>query len=294
MVPIPAETDSPTPAEGSPCADSRIARRFAALKAQNRAAFVPFITAGDPAQETTAALLDALPRAGADLIELGVPFTDPMADGPAIQEASLRALKAGASLAGTLDLVRGFRRGDGDTPIVLMGYLNPIHAYGPERFLADAKAAEVDGLIVVDAPPEEDDALCRPARRAGIDWIRLATPTTDGARLPAVLTNASGFLYYVSVTGVTGAASADAGALEAAVDRIKAQTDLPIGIGFGITSPAQAAAAARLGDAVVVGSALVRLVADHLDGDGRPKADLVPAVTDAVARLADATHGARR
>lgn len=283
-----------TEAQTGGCREGRIARRFAALKAENRAAFVPFITAGDPAGETTAALLEALPEAGADIIELGIPFTDPMADGPAIQEASLRALKGGASLRATLDLVRDFRSGNDDTPIVLMGYLNPIHAYGAQTFLADAKAAGVDGLIMVDAPPEEDDTLCLPARAAGIDWVRLATPTTDDARLPAVLTNASGFLYYVSVTGVTGVASPEEDALRKAVGRLKAQTDLPIGIGFGIKTAEQAAEAARIGDAVVVGSALVRLVADHLGEDGRPGAGLVSAIRDAAADLAQATHDARR
>lgn len=278
---------------GSTGGDGRIARRFAALKAQNRAGFVPFITAGDPDREASAALMKALPAAGADVIELGVPFTDPMADGPAIQEASLRALKGGATLARTLDLVRDFRTDDNETPVVLMGYFNPIHAYGVPTFLKDARAAGVDGLIVVDLPPEEDDALCLPARSEGIDWVRLATPTTHAARLATVVNRASGFLYYVSVTGVTGAATAEKTGLQNAIADLRAQTDLPIGIGFGIKTPEQAAQAARIGDAVVVGSALVRAVADHLDDQGRAKASMVEAVAGLVAELAEATHKAR-
>ncbi len=278
---------------GSTGGDGRIARRFAALKAQNRAGFVPFITAGDPDREASAALMKALPAAGADVIELGVPFTDPMADGPAIQEASLRALKGGATLARTLDLVRDFRTDDNETPVVLMGYFNPIHAYGVPTFLKDARAAGVDGLIVVDLPPEEDDALCLPARSEGIDWVRLATPTTHAARLATVVNRASGFLYYVSVTGVTGAATAEKTGLQNAIADLRAQTDLPIGIGFGIKTPEQAAQAARIGDAVVVGSTLVRAVADHLDDQGRAKASMVEAVAGLVAELAEATHKAR-
>ncbi|WP_370155635.1 tryptophan synthase subunit alpha [Ferrovibrio sp.] len=241
---------------------SRIDRRFAALKAEGRAGLVTFITAGDPDHETCARLLAGLPAAGADLIELGVPFTDPMADGPSIQAANLRALANGATLRRTLDLVRGFRRTDDATPVVLMGYFNPISAYGVDAFLADAKQAGVDGLIVVDLPPEEDDELCIPAMQAGIHFVRLATPTTDDARLPAVLQNTSGFLYYVSIAGITGAAAPDAGAVGAAVARIKRHTALPVAVGFGIRDGARAAEIAAVADAAVVGSALVDRVAE--------------------------------
>ncbi len=277
--------------------EGRIARTFARLKAQGRTGFVPFITAGDPDGATSAALMKALPGAGADLIELGVPFTDPMADGPAIQEASLRALKAGASLAGTLELVEQFRRHDPDTPIVLMGYFNPVHAYGRDRFLGDAKTAGVDGLIMVDLPPEEDEALCIPAREAGIDFVRLATPTTGPERLRRLLTQASGFLYYVTITGVTGTASAAQDSLEQAVAKLKAATDLPVGVGFGIRTPEQAAAAAGFADAVIVGSAIVNRIkarlADH-DGAGAIgeglRREIVDDVAGFAATLARACH----
>lgn len=241
---------------------SRIEKRFAALQAEGRAGLVTFITAGDPDHDTCARLLAGLPAAGADLIELGVPFTDPMADGPSIQAANLRALAKGATLKKTLDLVRGFRKSDDATPIVLMGYFNPISAYGVDTFLADAKAAGVDGLIVVDLPPEEDDELCIPAMKAGLNFIRLATPTTDEARLPAVLNNTSGFLYYVSIAGITGAAAPDTAAVAAAVARIKKHTKLPIAVGFGIRDGGRAAEIAQVADAAVVGSALVDRIAE--------------------------------
>ena len=266
----------------------RIDRRFAALKEEGRAGLVTFITAGDPDDATSLEILHALPAAGADIIELGMPFTDPMADGPAIQQASERALRAGQTMAKTLDMVRDFRRRDPDTPLVLMGYYNPVYVHGNERFLADAKEAGVDGLIIVDLPPEEDDELCLPAKRAGLDFIRLATPTTDARRLPAVLANASGFLYYVSVTGVTGTKEPDFTAVAHAVDAIRAHTDLPIAVGFGVKSPQQAATLAQSADAVVVGSALVSAIAASLDDAGRATAGTVGAVTDLVARLAAA------
>ncbi len=262
----------------------RIARRFAALADEGRAGFVTFVTAGDPDFETSLALVQGLPGAGADIIELGMPFTDPMADGPAIQASSLRALKAGASLARTLDLVRAFRQGDNDTPIVLMGYYNPIYIYGPERFIKDALAAGVDGVIVVDLPPEEDEELCIPAVGAGLHFIRLATPTTDEARLGKVLTNSSGFIYYVSITGITGTKSFSAATVGAAVERLRRNTDLPIAVGFGIKTPGQAAEVARFADAVVVGSALVSRIADGDDA---------AAVLDYVGELAQSIRGAR-
>ncbi len=266
----------------------RIARRFAALRAEGRAGLVTFLTAGDPDPAIAAGLLEGLPAAGADLIELGVPFTDPMADGPAIQLASQRALKAGMTLAKVLDMVRDFRAGDADTPIILMGYYNPVHAYGPERFAADAAAAGVDGLIIVDLPPEEADELLVPLNAHGIDFIFLTAPTTDAARLPTALAKASGFVYYVSITGITGTASASEDAVAAAVARLKRQTTLPVAVGFGIKTPAQAAAVARHADAAVVGSALVQRLADNI---GKP--DLVTAVLDDVRALAAGVRGAR-
>jgi tryptophan synthase alpha chain len=279
----------------APAADSgRIARRFARLAAAGRGGLVAFVTAGDPDPATARTLLHGLPAAGADVIELGMPFTDPMADGPAIQASSLRALKAGATLRGTLAAVGEFRRGDADTPIVLMGYYNPIHSYGVDRFLADAKAAGVDGLIIVDLPPEEDTELCLPAIAAGINFIRLATPTTDDRRLPTVLGNTSGFLYYVSIAGITGTRSAAEADVAAAVRRLKAHTDLPVAVGFGIKTPAQAAAVARVADAAVVGSALVGRIADHLDAAGHATPGLADAVLSLVRELADGVHGARR
>ncbi len=271
----------------------RIDRRFAALKEQGRGGLVTFITAGDPDHETSLALLKGLPAAGADIIELGMPFTDPMADGPAIQAAGLRALKAGARMTRTLELVRAFRTQDQDTPLVLMGYYNPIYAYGVERFLVDAKAAGVDGLIVVDLPPEEDQELFEPACRAGVSFIRLTTPTTDDQRLPSVLANTSGFVYYVSVTGITGAASASSAAIDEAITRLRRHTDLPLAVGFGISTPDQAAAVARVADAAVVGSAIVRQVEANLDAEGKPTAGLVDNVIGFVQALAQGVRNAR-
>jgi len=271
----------------------RIERRFAALKGEGRAGLITFLTAGDPDPETSLAVVKALPAAGADLIELGMPFTDPMADGPAIQASSLRALKAGARMTRTLAMVRAFREGDKATPIVLMGYYNPIYRYGNERFLADAKAAGVDGLIVVDLPPEEDDELCLPAKAAGLDFIRLATPTTDDRRLPAVLRNTAGFVYYVSIAGITGTRSAADADVTRAVTRLKRHTALPVAVGFGIRKPAQASAVAAVADAAVVGSALVDRIAVNLDAAGRAKAGLKDDVLGLVAELAAAVKGAR-
>jgi tryptophan synthase alpha chain len=272
---------------------TRIDRRFAGLKQEGRAALVTFIMAGDPDYDTALAILKALPKAGADVIELGMPFTDPMADGPAIQAAGLRALAAGQDMKKTLALVREFRRGDDATPIVLMGYYNPIYVYGCGRFLADAKAAGVDGLIVVDLPPEEDAELCLPALEAGLNFIRLATPTTDDKRLPAVLRNTSGFVYYVSITGITGAAAPDADKVNEAVARIKRHTKLPVCVGFGVRTAAQARAIAHGADGVVVGSALVDAVRKSL-GDGKPAAATVTSVSDLVRSLAEGVRGARR
>jgi len=274
-------------------AATRIDHRFAALKAEGRSGLVTFITAGDPDHETSLALLKGLPGAGADVIELGMPFTDPMADGPAIQAAGLRALTNGARMTRTLDMVREFRKGDDETPLVLMGYYNPVYSYGVERFLADARQAGVDGLIVVDLPPEEDGELCEPALRAGVNFIRLTTPTTDDDRMPAVLANTSGFVYYVSVTGITGAGSASAGAIDEAVARLRRHTDLPLAVGFGITTPEAAAAVARVADAAVVGSAIVRQVEANLDAEGKPTAALVPNVLDFVRALAQGVRTAR-
>ncbi|HEY2244356.1 MAG: tryptophan synthase subunit alpha [Xanthobacteraceae bacterium] len=271
----------------------RIDRRFAALRKQGRAALVTFTMAGDPDYATSLAILKALPKAGADVIELGMPFTDPMADGPAIQAAGLRALHAGQNMKKTLAAVRDFRAGDDATPIVLMGYYNPIYIYGVERFLADAKAAGVDGLIVVDLPPEEDSELCLPATKAGLNFIRLATPTTDEKRLPTVLTNTSGFVYYVSITGITGAAAPDTGKVAAAVARIKRHTKLPVCVGFGVRTAAHARAIAEGADGVVVGSALVEAVRQSLGPDSKPSAATVAAVTDLARALAEGVHSAR-
>jgi len=271
----------------------RIDRRFAALKKAGRAALVPFTMAGDPDHATSVAILKALPKAGADVIELGMPFTDPMADGPAIQAAGLRALKGGQTLKKTLAAVRDFRAGDDATPLVLMGYYNPIYIYGVERFLADAKAAGVDGLIVVDLPPEEDSELCLPAMKAGLNFIRLATPTTDEKRLPAVLTNTSGFVYYVSITGITGAAAPDTGKVAAAVTRIKRHTALPVCVGFGVRTAAHARAIAEGADGVVVGSALVEAVRQSLGPNSKPTSATVTAVTDLTRTLAEGVRGAR-
>jgi tryptophan synthase alpha chain len=271
---------------------TRIDRRFAALKGEGRAALVTFLMSGDPDYETSLAIIKALPAAGADVIELGMPFTDPMADGPAIQAAGLRALKSGQTLKKTLSLVSAFRTTDDATPIVLMGYYNPIYIYGVERFLIDAKAAGVDGLIVVDLPPEEDDELCLPALRSGLNFIRLATPTTNDKRLPAVLANTSGFVYYVSITGITGSASADAGKATAAVARIKRHTALPVCVGFGVKDAPSASAIARDADGVVVGTALVEALRATLV-DGKPGPNTVKAVTALVGDLAVGVRGAR-
>jgi tryptophan synthase alpha chain len=240
---------------------TRIEDRFDRLKRDRRKAFVAFIMGGDPDYKRSLAILRGLPGAGADVIEIGMPFTDPMADGPAIQRAGQRALEAGQTMDRTLDLVRAFRDGDADTPIVLMGYYNPIYSRGVERFLGEARTAGVDGLIVVDLPPEEDEELCLPAQAAGMNFIRLATPTTDDHRLPKVLTNTSGFVYYVSITGITGAAEANAAAIAPEIERIKRQTDLPVCVGFGIRSPETARAVAGIADGAVVGSAIVERIA---------------------------------
>jgi tryptophan synthase alpha chain len=273
---------------------TRIDKRFAALKAEGRAGLVTFLMAGDPDHDTSLKIISALPKAGADLIEIGMPFTDPMADGPAIQAAGLRALSAGETLTKTIDLVRQFRKIDNETPIVLMGYYNPIYIYGVDRFLADAKAAGVDGLIVVDLPPEEDVELCLPAMKAGVNFIRLATPTTDDKRLPAVLANTSGFVYYVSITGITGAAAPDAARVAQAVTRIKRHTNLPVAVGFGVRDAARARAIAQDADAVVVGSALVDVLAQSLDKDGKATKTTVTAVSDLVASLAEGVRSAGR
>jgi tryptophan synthase alpha chain len=273
---------------------TRIDKRFTALRNEGRAALVTFVTAGDPDADTSLALLRALPGAGADVVELGMPFTDPMADGPAIQAAGLRALKAGMTLAKTLAMVRAFRTGDDATPIVLMGYYNPIYIYGVDHFLADAKSAGVDGLIVVDLPPEEDDELCLPALDAGLNFIRLATPTTDDRRLPAVLAHTSGFVYYVSVTGITGSTALDTGRVSQAVARIKRHTSLPVAVGFGVRTAEHARTIAEGADGVVVGTALVEALRASLDADNRPTPRTVGAVTDLVAALAAGVRGAQR
>jgi tryptophan synthase alpha chain len=273
---------------------TRIERRFAALKDEGRAALVTFTMAGDPDTDTSLAIAKALPKAGADVIELGMPFTDPMADGPAIQAAGLRALKAGQRMTKTLAMVHEFRATDDATPIVLMGYYNPIYVYGVDKFLADAKAAGVDGLIVVDLPPEEDEELCLPALKAGVNFIRLATPTTDDKRLPTVLTNTSGFVYYVSITGITGAAAPDASKVASAVTRIKRHTTLPVAVGFGVRTAEQARAIAAAADGVVVGSALVDALRVSLDKDGKAGLGTVKAVTDLVSKLAEGVRAARR
>lgn len=269
---------------------SRIPTRFAANAAKGRATFVTFITAGDPDPSTSLAILKALPAAGADIIELGMPFSDPMADGPAIQWSSMRALKAGMTLKKTLAMVRDFRAGNSETPIVLMGYYNPIYVYGVERFLADAKEAGVDGLIVVDLPPEEDAELCLPAIDAGLNFIRLATPTTDDKRLPAVLANTSGFVYYVSITGITGTATPDFSRVAGAVARIKRHTNLPVAVGFGVKAPEHASAIAAGADGVVVGSALVEAIRTSLDAEGKATEKTVSAVTDLVSSLSRAVY----
>ena len=266
---------------------ARMDRRFAALKQEGRAGLIAYVMAGDPDLETSARILAGLPAAGADVIEFGMPFTDPMADGPSVQAAGLRALKAGTTLTRTLAMVRDFRKTDDDTPVVLMGYFNPIHNRGVDAFVAEAVEAGVDGLIIVDLPPEEDDELCLQALAAGLNFIRLATPTTSDNRLPMVLSNTSGFVYYVSYTGITGARQVDAQAIEGAVGRLKRHTDLPVVVGFGIRTPEQAAAVSRIADGIAVGSAFVDAIRDNPD-----KAEA--AVLDVVGKLADAVRGARR
>jgi tryptophan synthase alpha chain len=263
----------------------RIARRFAALRSAGRAGLVAFITAGDPDYATSLALLKGMPGAGVDLIEIGMPFSDPMADGPSIQAAGLRALKGGQTLKKTLAMVEAFRAGDRDTPIALMGYYNPIYRFGVERFLAEAKRVGVDGLIIVDLPPEEDEELCHPALAAGINFIRLATPTTDDKRLPTVLENTSGFVYYVAIMGITGTRSAAESEIRRAVERLKRHTELPIAVGFGIRTPEQAAAVGAVADAAVVGSAIVDRIAADLDERGRAKPGLTTHVLDFVRTL---------
>ena len=273
---------------------TRIDARFAELAKQGRSAFVTFLMAGDPDPKTSLDIIKALPKAGSDIIEIGMPFTDPMADGPAIQAAGLRALKGGMTLRKTLDIVRAFRKGDAATPLVLMGYYNPIYIYGVDQFLADAKSAGVDGLIIVDLPPEEDTELCLPAMKAGLNFIRLATPTTDDKRLPAVLANTSGFVYYVSITGITGSASADTAAVGEAVGRIKRHTRLPVCVGFGIRTPEAARGIAQNADGAVVGTALVEALRASLDAEGRATAKTVTAVADLAASLAQGVRGAKQ
>ena len=272
----------------------RIEARFAALRAEGRAAFVPFIMAADPDYPTSLELLKGLPAAGADLIEIGVMYSDPMADGPAIQAAGLRSKAGGARVTKTLDMVRQFRETNDTTPIILMGYYNPIYIYGVEAFLADALEAGVDGLIVVDLPPEEDSELCLPALDAGMHFIRLATPTTDDARIPAVLANTSGFVYYVAVAGITGTKSADTDTIHAAVTRLKRHTDLPVAVGFGIRTPDQARAVAEVADATVVGSAIVQTIGENLNADGSAGPDLVKNVLKFTRELSDGVRGASR
>jgi tryptophan synthase alpha chain len=273
---------------------TRIDARFAELKQEGRAAFITFLMAGDPDPATSLDILKALPMAGADIIEIGMPFTDPMADGPAIQAAGLRALKAGMTLKKTLEMVHAFRKTDAATPLVLMGYYNPIYIYGVDKFLADAKSAGVDGLIIVDLPPEEDTELCLPAMKAGLNFIRLATPTTDDRRLPAVLANTSGFVYYVSITGVTGSASADTAVVGEAVARIQRHTKLPVCVGFGIRTPEAARGIAQTADGAVVGTALVDALRASLDAEGGATSKTVGAVADLVAALAQGVRGAKQ
>jgi tryptophan synthase alpha chain len=273
---------------------TRIDARFAELAKQGRSALVAYLMAGDPDPKTSLDIIKALPKAGADIIEIGMVFTDPMADGPSIQAAGLRALKAGMTLKKTLEMVRDFRKDDNATPVVLMGYYNPIYIYGVDKFLVDAKSAGIDGLIVVDLPPEEDTELCIPAMKAGLNFIRLATPTTDDKRLPAVLANTSGFVYYVSITGITGSASADSGAVGEAVARIKRHTKLPVCVGFGIRTPDAARAIAENANGAVVGTALVDALRASLDAEGRATPKTVGAVAELVSALAQGVRGAKQ
>ena len=270
---------------------SRIEAAFANARAANRGILGVFVSAGDPDRATSEAILDALVEAKVDLVELGMPFSDPMADGPAIQAASLRALKAGMTLSGTLEIAKAFRDRHPDTPLVLMGYYNPIYIYGVEAFLADAADAGVDGLIIVDLPPEEDDELCLPARAAGLDFIRLVTPTSDAERLPVVLGTASGFVYYVAITGITGTRSAGADSISAAYSRISAVTDLPVVTGFGIRTPEQAGEAASLSDGAIIGSAVVDIIADNLAADGSGTPEIVSKIAAFVGDLSTGVAG---
>jgi tryptophan synthase alpha chain len=267
---------------------TRIDRRFAELKERGRSGLVTFITAGDPDFATSLKLLQALPKAGADIVELGMPFSDPMADGPAIQASSTRALRAGQTMVKTLAMVKSLRENDKTTPIVLMGYYNPIYIHGVDRFLKDAVAAGVDGLIVVDMPPEEDAELRPPANEAGLNFIRLATPTTDAKRMPAVLANTSGFVYYVSIAGITGTAAPDLVDVSAHVGRIKAATEIPIAVGFGVKTKEQVSAIAKLAEGVVVGSALVTAIAQSLDAESNATTETGPKVLALVEQLASA------
>jgi tryptophan synthase alpha chain len=280
-------------ANGNNVTVTRIDRRMAKLKTEGRPALVTYFMGGDPDYDTSLAIMKALPKAGADVIELGMPFSDPMADGPAIQAAGLRALKGGQTLVKTLAMAREFRKSDDETPIVMMGYYNPIYIHGVERFLKDAKQSGVDGLIVVDLPPEMDEELCLPAIGAGINFIRLATPTTDDRRLPRVLRNTSGFVYYVSMTGITGSALPDTSKVSAAVRRIKAHTELPVCVGFGVKTAEQARAIGASADGVVVGTAIVNAVASVLDGKGGRTADPAEAVATLVNGLAQGVRSAR-
>lgn len=282
----PSPASAPLPAFNH----DRLTERFAQLKAQNKCGLVTYITAGDPDLETSARLLAGLPKSGADIIELAMPFSDPMADGPTIQAANIRAFKAGIKLSKVLDLVKVFRQNDTATPIILMGYYNPIYVFGVDRFLQAAKSAGVDGLIIVDLPPEEDSELCVPATKQGLHFIRLITPTTDSKRLPAVLSNTSGFLYYVSVLGITGSKVIDAEPVRRALTQLRHHTSLPIAVGFGISTPEQARDIAATSDAVVVGSAIVRRLVSNLDSEGRAKAGLVDDVLGFVHDLSQAVH----
>jgi tryptophan synthase alpha chain len=272
----------------------RIERRFAQLRREGRAGLVIYLIAGDPDLDTSLALLEGVADAGADLVEIGMPFSDPMADGPSIQAAGQRALKAGMTLRKTLAMVRKLREQDSETPFVLMGYYNPIYRYGAEAFAREAVAAGVDGAIIVDLPPEEDAELAEPARAAGLDIVRLATPTSDEARLPAIVTHASGFIYYVAIAGITGTRSADAASVHAAVARLRRFTELPIAVGFGIRTPAQAVEVAKAADAAAVGTALVDRLALNLDPDGRAKPGLIEAVLADIRALATGVRAARR
>ena len=272
---------------------TRIDRKFASLKAEGRPALVTYFMGGDPDYDTSLRIMKALPKAGADVVELGMPFSDPMADGPAIQAAGQRALKSGQTLKKTLAMARAFREDDDTTPIVMMGYYNPIYIYGVDRFLEDAKASGIDGLIIVDLPPEMDAELCLPALKAGINFIRLATPTTDDKRLPAVLSNTSGFVYYVSMTGITGSALPDTSKVGTAVTRIKAHTDLPVCVGFGVKTAEQARVIGGSADGVVVGTAIVNAVANVIGPDGKTTADPAEAVATLVRGLSDGVRSAR-